>query len=839
MKFKRNIFSFFIALLLSSILLFFRIPISRLLDFLFVRPLFSAFEGGFSLDILLFFLLVCLSTWISVRQNIEALSKLLAVVLIFYILQRTNTYWIFYKMTLLPQFAYWDLVAMMGLLALPLCVLNTYTTLKVENEGDGTGFIEDNPVLTCEGDHFKRNGTAAEIARLIMCTPNKKSFAIGILGEYGSGKTSFLNLINLALGDKEIIKISFDVWTATNPEMIRREFFDLLASTVAEVDPKMSSLIYNYGRKLAGFDKRSLNLLNWLGFLKNESAVQSSGEYQQINHMLQSTGRKVIVTIDDLDRLYPSEIVEVLKLIRNTGNFANVVYLVAYDRRYLQSALLSLNDSAEGYLEKIFQLEIPMPKREDEGLMMKLQSNFKEILTDFHFNIFEKMMIPNRFLHPYEKAFSGILRQSRDVVRFTNSFKIAYVLIGDEVDIKCLILVELIKFRYPEIYDLLYKQVDTFLYETPLRATHEQFFSPRLLKNNGVKNGGDEISAFRTHLERINGLNYEDVSQLDGLFMTLFNGSKFQHPEPKNSISYPLYFEIYFRFRLSQSSLSDKDYQAAKVSGHMQDYMAFCASNNLHKELMTRLMQEDILTDRLHFETVIRWIVSFGQTFVKKEGKFRFDFESLVDKIYDYGETISIKLYKKDSENYRRFIDQLLSTSQPPFQFENELIYHLKQRGGDFVLSNSELAALQLSYFTQYAETSHGLNEEVLWIFWGAREYYTFPADSSGAQDKLWRFEPDLAAKMKIFLVNKDPKEFLKFSINYDMRERSRASIYKEVLEMFADPAEYRKIVAENPLLDEEIRQEYLELFDKLVVNDFKQYVEMEFKTPLLSRTKN
>ncbi|WP_316811345.1 hypothetical protein [Pedobacter heparinus] len=47
------------------------------------------------------------------------------------------------------------------------------------------------------------------------------------------------------------------------------------------------------------------------------------------------------------------------------------------------------------------------------------------------------------------------------------------------------------------------------------------------------------------------------------------------------------------------------------------------------------------------------------------------------------------------------------------------------------------------------------------------------------------------------------------------------------------DPTEYRKLVAENPALNEDIRNEYLELFDKMAATDFKEYVEMDFKSEL------
>lgn len=726
----------------------------------------------------------------------------------------------------------WDLVALSGLSILTLYFLFKYVNRPSQQARTESGFIEDNTVIRYEDDHFKRKVAAMEIARLLQNTNNKKSFAIGILGQYGSGKTSFLNLINLALEDDQVLKISFDPWSATNPEMIRREFFDLLADRVAAVDLKMSSLIYSYGRKLAGLDGRSLSWLNWIGFLRSQGSVQSSGEYSQINRMLNATGRKVIVTIDDLDRLYASEIIEVLKLIRNTASFSNVVYLVGYDKGYVKSAIGTMNGSASDFLDKIFQLEIPLPKRETDDLLASLKNGLKEMVTEAHYAVFENTMIPNGFRSRYEKAYGGILRQGRDVVRFLNNFKIAYKLIGEEVDFECLLILELIKFRFPDIYDLIYTQSDKFLYETPLRATHEQYFSPVLARQKNFKDNIDEVSVFKVNLEKL-ALSEEDVSLLDGLFMKLFKGSQYHRPEPKNSISYPLYFEIYFRYRLSKTDLSDKDYQAAKASGHMREYMKYCATHGLHKELMVRLMQEDITKDQLRFEEVIRWIFSFGRTFVEKTGMFHFDYEALVNKIYNYHNHITDTLYNKDNSPYKNFISHLFNGGMAPFLFENELIYHIKNKGDDFVIPKTELTALQYSYFTRMAESGHGLSKDALWLFWGARDYYMVPADETGAYSKKWRFEPTLAVKMKDYLAVKDPTEFLKFSIQQDMQDRLRAYIHKEVMEIFDGPDEFRKLIADNSALDDDVRREYLEFFDKLAEKDFKEYVEIELKTEL------
>jgi hypothetical protein len=840
LKLTRYSFPIIGAAIFSAVLFFFRLPVSGLLNVFLVKPLFTDFESSVWTDAVLATCLLVTVVWIAKEQPRILLFKLVFYGLIFYIFQRTNSYWIFTNLATISRLAYWDLVAACLLLPVPLSYL-LQSKIGDANETEmNPGFVEDNVVNRLEDDHFRRKAAAGEIAGLIALTRNKKSFAIGILGEYGSGKTSFLNLINLELNETDLLKVSFNPWSAGNPETIRREFFNLLARRVADVDLKMSSLIYSYGRNLASFDERSLTWLKWLGFFRNRGSVQSSDEYQQINNMLRGTGKKIVISIDDLDRLYPAEIMEVLKLIRNTADFSNVFYLVGYDKDYVQAAMKTLSETGSvNYLDKIFQLEIPLPKREEDDLLVTLQEHLKKMISPEHFSVFENILIPNGFRSRYEKAYSGVLRQGRDVVRFINGFKIVYKLIGEEVDFECLVLLELIKFRFPAIYELIYTQHDLFLYENPVRSSHQQHYEPRMVKENGTDKRSEEVSLFKTHIEKYNWLNSEDVSLLDGLFLTLFKKSRYRRPEAKNSIVFPLYFEIYFRYRLSQKDLSDKDFKAAIASGHMREYMVYCASHGLHKELMVRLMQEEIDNDQRNFEQVIRWIFSFGRTFVEKESKFRFDYEALIDKIYNYHNRITNKLYKKETGLYKEFINHLFSIASAPFLFENDLIYHLKKMGDDFVVPVSELTAHQYSYFTQMAESGHVLSEDTLWLFWGAREHYKVPADDGRGYYEHWRFEPLLVPKMTVYLVTKDITSFLKFTIEQGRSEDAQYHISKQVVEMFDAPATYRELVATNGLLDEDVKLEYLEFFDKVAATDFKHYVEMDFKTDLYKPRNN
>src|SRR6185437_2353953 len=81
---------------------------------------------------------------------------------------------------------------------------------------------------------------------------------------------------------------------------------------------------------------------------------------------LKALDRRIIVTIDDIDRLEPTEMLEVLRLVRSVGDLPNILYLLCYDSDILADGIKHAAAVADGqaYLEKIVQLTIPVPRPE-------------------------------------------------------------------------------------------------------------------------------------------------------------------------------------------------------------------------------------------------------------------------------------------------------------------------------------------------------------------------------------------------------------------------------------------------------------------------------------------
>ncbi len=156
---------------------------------------------------------------------------------------------------------------------------------------------------------------------------------------------------------------------------------------------------------------------------------------------------KILLVIDDLDRLTPKEAVEMISLVKGLGDFPNVVYLLCYDEARLSnliSVCLEL-DGAE-YIQKIVQYPVHLPLVDPTGLSRLLDADLKELLPDLAASDQQRLTFVWRsFIRHYMKT-------PRDVRRLVNAFSVAIAGLGDHTDPIDLLVLEAIRINEPDMY---------------------------------------------------------------------------------------------------------------------------------------------------------------------------------------------------------------------------------------------------------------------------------------------------------------------------------------------------------------------------------------------------
>jgi len=196
---------------------------------------------------------------------------------------------------------------------------------------------------------------------------SKRSYSVGIVGEWGRGKSSLLNMFAKRKAEAGQIVIPFNPRSAKNIELIQEDFFVQLRSELCKYHSGIGSRIDKYAYAL-----QLTVSTQWIYALWNILSNWSSGsEKEAINRILASIGRKIYIIIEDLDRLTGEEILEVLKLIDANGNFCNTFFLTAYDKNYVNALLkntLTFEESNIDFTDKYFQYEYPLLKHRYDQL---------------------------------------------------------------------------------------------------------------------------------------------------------------------------------------------------------------------------------------------------------------------------------------------------------------------------------------------------------------------------------------------------------------------------------------------------------------------------------------
>lgn len=824
---RKNQSRFLWIVLFISLMSFFRGVINNLLNNFVVNWLVSHFEVSVFNDALVVVFAICISLLLILFAS-KILARQIAVLSIgLYALTISSDYWTFYSFKIFAYFKIWDIIVFA--LSVP-SLISFLPQRKKESQQFDRGFVEDKPIKSESEDSFNRRGLAKDIAEKINNTHNSRSFAIGILGEYGSGKTSFINLIGSQLDANSTSFMEFNPWNVEGKSNIQEDFFDMLSNKLYKIDPKVSSLILDYSRRLARSESSLAKIFKQTSILTslfNNTSYED--DYKIINELLANSGKKIVVAIDDLDRLYNEEILEVLRIIRNTGNFTNIFYLVAYDRKYVDQAVATLRtDASSGFLDKIIQLEIPLPKREADSLQALLEEYLTIFLKEEDLKTYKENVITTGFHHDYEYSYNKIFRQSRDVIKFVNSFRITYEKLRDEVFFESLFVLELLKFRFPIIYDRLYENRKELVSNQPYANLHTQYYE----LDNYTESKERKIKIIEI-LRSESRYGEEELRLIAGLLHHMFFPFE-RIKNAKNSIIYPMFFERYFRYRLSGNELSEKDFNSAFSEGFVgiRSFIDIHEGRKMLRQVGARIIQLSV-SGREQFELQVNALCYLGPKFAKQEGLRSFSFDSIIGLFWNNSYNPHIAYYNNEPEAFKAFAETIFESAPFPFLFQNELVYHIRQDGRPFVLSDGQLVDYQIGFFRRHLE-KNGLSEDAIYIFfWTAYEKFELLPNDASKDHKYWYIEDKMAEEIKKSLPDYDPIHFLKMSIEADFREKSYFTINRRILKIFADPLELRNIVEDNGFLDEAARSEYLEFFDACKENDFFKYTEYNFKSEL------
>ena len=311
--------------------------------------------------------------------------------------------------------------------------------------------LNDWPILSSHEDLFDLTNEAIKISKYIDSLSRNKSWSIAITAPWGTGKTSFINLVKEHIKGNEYEILTFIPRDSKSYHTIQEDFFSMIVAILSKYDFRCSDTLKKYMASLQLIDNR------WFGEkLTNFYKIWDKNSLKEsIRNTFISLNKRILVIIDDFDRLSKEEILEVLKLIDSNAAFPNLIFLTAYDKEQVNIALgESYRTKDANFTDKFFNLEFSIPSRPYSYISRYIEEQLCKAL-DCPSN--DERQSIQRTLTSNLAIFSEHIPTLRDAKRFINQFVTDFEQVRGDVIIDEYLLIQLIKYRYPNHYKEIYQ----------------------------------------------------------------------------------------------------------------------------------------------------------------------------------------------------------------------------------------------------------------------------------------------------------------------------------------------------------------------------------------------
>ena len=491
------------------------------------------------------------------------------------------------------RFALWTLVSAIVLpLVIKACARRSADAPQRDSE-----IIEPDLPVPENGEDLlgRRPFVELLVSRILL----EKPLVIAVTAPYGDGKTSFLNLVvgeirKTQPKDLPII-VKFSPWLASDSNAL---VLSLLNSIVSEINK--SYFVPGLKRDAIEYASILLKVIPKLDSLKGILSEPSQEDrIHGLTTRISATGRRILVVLDDLDRMEAKELETVFKLLRGSEVFVNFTFLCSFDRTELVRILEATrpNQDVGTFIEKFFQLPVPLPPIDSAQLQDVFSSKLKEVLR--RYNLSDD--ITDKTLGEiWAKGGDRYFLNLRRIKLFLNKVDHSLARIGREVNIADFLRLELVRDVAPSIYDAIY-------------LNPENFYDPDLAFEVSFKDGSafdatkakeargrfynrimEPISNDKKYVEEILVDLFPRFAEYKGRYLGRTNNEG--DAEKNRRIYHPRCFRQYFQLKVPSELFSQREFDAflSRIRGASEEKVI-----TLFNESFRALENEDF--KRYHF----------------------------------------------------------------------------------------------------------------------------------------------------------------------------------------------------------------------------------------------
>lgn len=468
----------------------------------------------------------------------------------------------------------------------------------------------DRPIHKIAEDQFGRGQFAIRIAKVLASLEAQSSIVISVNGPWGEGKTSVLNMIEETLRrESKTLVIRFNPWRYADEDQLLRKYFSTLANELGRSltrGKELAKTIKAYSDAITPLAEVVVPLIGKpLGETikaitgRAAEATDLDALKKSIEKYLTAEEKRIIVFMDDIDRLNRQEIQAVFRLVKLTADFPWISYLLAFDEEKVAAALAEQFAGLEGgrsFLEKIVQVPLSVPPA-DPQILRKIA--FEGVESALHLGEVELHPEDARlFVTVFDKAFLRMLSSPRAVKRYINMLNFAIPILKDEANILDLIILEGIRAFFPRLYSGMRDAPDILLQDSiefHLSFNKEEgkgkFEELTKAAFDGLTNQEAEGALFALQML------FPKIAKYGVTTADYYVRREYGSENREQRISASRYFRRYFNYGVPPNDISDKEIEKliahlnqVSIEQTMSELEAFASGNR--SEILIQKLRE-------------------------------------------------------------------------------------------------------------------------------------------------------------------------------------------------------------------------------------------------------
>lgn len=350
---------------------------------------------------------------------------------------------------------------------LGILVLIRQLVLVLKEKKINSLFVVDKELEKKDADLLNFSDKAERFAEQVYNDGSPESFVFGVDAPWGIGKSTFINFCNEYWEEKhpnDVVVYKFSPLRYLGSANLLDIFIDGLIHAIQKDSfiPEIKPLISRYARLL-----KEIGKFSFFGFTLPTLAVDYTADEacDDLSAVLKHFTKKVIIIIDDLDRISFSEIKDILFIIRKSFAFPNMSYVICYDTENIGILEAETPDTEKvsEFLEKFVNIKISL-YLEREDLAKYVSDNLEKALTTSLVDPLPMRQAVGGLLDIYKSAiyhrylpFIGDIRKLKRLINTVLMFDLQNTNFQtSDFDKKDLINLLLIYIHYPSVFRKIY-----------------------------------------------------------------------------------------------------------------------------------------------------------------------------------------------------------------------------------------------------------------------------------------------------------------------------------------------------------------------------------------------